>query len=143
MTPQDGAPDIPALIARLRAALTEPGDAVQMNKQALRSLLQAIDVADDVIRGQSVREQQLRETRDALTTLSASHAEQKALADVYGDAVARWRPIVLAAEELSASHAALTQERDELRTRLFSVREAAFNAEAQVAALTAARDKDQ
>jgi hypothetical protein len=42
------------------------------------------------------------EAADALTTLSASHAEQKALADVYGDAVAEWRPIVERAKELEA-----------------------------------------
>jgi hypothetical protein len=37
-----------------------------------------------------------------IAALSASHAEQKALADVYGDAVAEWRPIVERAKELEA-----------------------------------------
>jgi hypothetical protein len=89
-----GAPDIPALIARLQdfAGCDCGFEHRDPTESAHRGTCRIFDEDAELS----------LEAADALTTLSASHAEQKALADVYGDAVAEWRPIVERAKELEA-----------------------------------------
>jgi hypothetical protein len=92
--------DIPALIERLRHAAH-----VSMVSADNKDYYCGVTIGDALA------------AADALTALSASHAEQKALADIYGNAVAEWRPVVERAEAAEAQVAALTAEIAALRAR--------------------------